>query len=437
MIDAKTLLEIDGQIIDTRCYYDIQIFSSIKTILPILTFKLKDETGTFFSELDFSVGSTVRVYYVEITDDNSGKAMIYPSTKFFIKNLYDGFEINNNNSMGGFIQVNCVQAWELYGDYTPHAYNSQKISDLIKQICKNSMKNAELVVEDANFVTSFDSGSIKYKTGCSDYEFISKKLLPYTIVDSGNSLFYVNKFGEVHLSGFNTLYSAKEKILIAPNLETIEGGTTSLGVILKEKNLMQYANYVSIEANIAANEDTLKQLKQKVYIYDNQNESTKIGTQSPSINTGSDSIKIKQTFTPIKDFIINDINATGVFYKSNHMLEEQIAAARNTLISTNNMLSISVYIASYVPEVNIGDTVFLWIPPREKILDKLNDDGSLVLDTNKKTHWIVGKWLVASEAVVTVEQGLVAVRYTLVSPTFNFDIDSTSLADYKSFYQTR
>ena len=435
LVNINTLLEIDDEVISYKDYYDIQVYSSIRDHLPILSFKLKDHTGVYWKELNFSVGSKVRVFYVGTNGEE--KQEIYPTTKFIIKDMYDGFELNNNNTMSGFIQVNCVQAWSYYEDSTPHAYNCQKIGDLIKSICKNAKSGAELNVIDENFSSTSDSGSIRYKVGCSDYEFITQMLLPFTMVDASNSLFYVDRMSKVHLSGFNTLYSASPKTVICPDVTEIPGGIEGLKSIKNKLNLESHANYVSIEANIAQDPRSKDQLKQRIYIYDHQNESTKIGIQTPGINSGADSDKVAKSFTPIKDSIMRSVDSTSSFYIANRTFEEQIAAARNTLSSTNNLLSIPVYIGTFYPNINIGDTVYLWIPSTKSPTDELNEDGTNKLTDKAKTHWLSGKWLISSEAIITGDTNTVGIRYTLIRPTFDISKESTSLADYRTFYKVK
>lgn len=437
MLDVKTILEIDGEIIDFRQYYDIQIYSSINNALPILTFKLSDETGKMWSNLNFSVGSNVRVYYSSDGSDTSD-VQVLPSTKFIIQKLYNGFEYNNNQSMSGYIQVTCAQAWQFYGDYTPHAYNCKKLGNLIKDICDDILPQAEIHVEDENFTQSTDSGSIRYKTGDSDLEFITRKLLPFTIVDHSNALFFVNKSGYVHLSGFNTLFSAQENLLICPDIDDQVGSLEALSQVLESKNIKRYLRYLTIEADIAPSEGVFEQLKNKLYLYDSANEKTNIGTQMPAINVGSDSDTVKKTYTPIKNVLMDDIDYTSSFYVGNRLLEEQIAAARNGLVSTNDLFRIVITVPNFVSDVSIGDTVFLWIPPEKRIDDdKSNDDGTPHLTDKVKSHWLNGKWLIQSEAVVSLKSNQIAVRYTLIRPAFYLDVNTSDLSDYKTFYKVK
>lgn len=437
MINTKTLLHIDNVLIDTRNYYDLQVYSAINDHLPILTFKLRDDTGLYWSSLDFSIGSTVIVTYID-TDSEDNSVIGYNTTKFIISSLYDGFEVNNVATMGGFVQVTCTQAWTFYGDSLPHAYNCQKIGDLVKSICRNVRSEAGLVVNDENFMTTSDSGSIKYKTMSSDLEFIVQKLLPVTMVDSSNALFYVNKAGVVHLTGFNTAYAKSEKAIICPDISGTPAASGALSALKESKNLDVHMEYLSISSSIAPNPNVIGQLKQKTYIYDLQNESTKIGIQSPSMTVGKDAGKLKKAYTPIKNTIIDNVTSTSNFYIANRPFEEQIALSRNMLISTNNLLSVEVYVATFMPNVNIGDTVFLWIPPAQMVKgDAETASGAAELTEDRKTHWLVGKWLISSEAVMTVAQGSVAVRYTLIRPSFSIEPEKTSLSDVKSFFKVK
>ena len=434
MINTKTLLEIDNQIIDSRNYYDLQVYSSINNALPILTFKLRDDTGIYWNELNFSIGSVVRFAYLECTSDGTPTKVSY-TTRFIIQKLYDGFELNNTETMGGYVQVNCIQAWNFYGDYLPHAYNCQKLGDLIKKICSNIKPEAGITVDSKNFEKSEDSGSIRYKTAMSDLEFITQRLLPFTSVDDSNALFYVNRTGVAYLSGFNTLYSKSEKLVICPTIDGIIGAEKELDAIKTKKNIKIHSPYISIESNIASNNDVIAQLKQKTYLYNHKDEEVIVGNQSLTIKLGKDAKKVKRTYTPVKKTIIERPDATGTFCYLHRNYEEQVALAKNRLISTNNLLSVEVYLGSFFPEVQIGDTIFLWIPPQTVPLNTADENGAIERSTDRKTHWLVGKWLIASEAVVTIAQGTVATRLTLMRPALNFEPENTTLSDYRGFYK--
>lgn len=439
MVVTYTLLEVGGEIIDTKEYFDVQMFSSINQTLPKLTFKLRDIKGEFWKRLSFSIGSTVRVYYTDRQNEKSEGEML-PTCPFTITKMFNGYEYKNE-FMGGYVQVWAEQSWRFYGDYTAHAYPEKKMSELIKDVCKDSAKQGAdgssgsltgLIVKDENFENSTDTGSIRYKTAISDIDFLEQKILPITMIDSSNVLFYVDKLGIVHLTSFSKLYNKKEKVCLHQDMED-SGEEEKLIQAIENKDIKDHSSILRMSTTIGDSPKCVDELNSRLYLYNNLTGKTFIGNQTLSVSSGKNIGDVYKTYTPVKTNITDGASSpTSTTYYANRSFEDQVALARNNLIATNDIFSTTVEFPNMITNLNVGDTIFLWTPNLTNYEEKANGK---VESSERKVHWLSGKWLVANEALITVSTSTVVTKLKLIRPTFYFNKNRTSLADYKSFYR--
>jgi hypothetical protein len=241
LIEPHTQLAIDKIAIDPNNIYDVTLETSIWEILPKLSFKIKDITGSELAKFKIRIGSLVEVstldasthketitlstnepaeyneddlqllknmYYVPPKDGD-----FYP-TFFVIKDIFNGFEYSSPNA--GFIQVECIQAWDLFINKKDAGYKS-KISDIIKQVVKDSNRNNGIKLDKIDdteyFAQSSDSGEvIRHSAGLCDLDFIKERLLPYLNINKKDAHFFIDIFGYPHLTNYELMYSKNPKI---------------------------------------------------------------------------------------------------------------------------------------------------------------------------------------------------------------------------------
>lgn len=241
LIEPHTQLAIDKIAIDPNNIYDVTLETSIWEILPKLSFKIKDITGSELAKFKIRIGSLVEVstldasthketitlstnepseyneddlrllknmYYVPPKDSD-----FYP-TLFVVKDIFNGFEYSSPNA--GFIQVECIQAWDLFINKKDAGYKS-KISDIIKQVVKDSNRNNGIKLDKIDdteyFAQSSDSGEvIRHSAGLCDLDFIKERLLPYLNINKKDAFFFIDIFGYPHLTNYELMYSKNPKI---------------------------------------------------------------------------------------------------------------------------------------------------------------------------------------------------------------------------------
>lgn len=241
LIEPHTQLAIDKIAIDPNNIYDVTLETSIWEILPKLSFKIKDITGSELAKLKIRIGSLVEVSTLDasthketITLSTSNPAeyneddlkllknMYYVPPKdgdfyptfFVVKDIFNGFEYSSPNA--GFIQVECVQAWDLFINKKDAGYKS-KISDIIKQVIKDSNRNNGIKLDEIDnteyFAQSSDNGEvIRHSAGLCDLDFIKERLLPYLNINKKDAYFFIDIFGYPHLTNYELMYSKNPKI---------------------------------------------------------------------------------------------------------------------------------------------------------------------------------------------------------------------------------
>ena len=241
LVEPHTQLAIDKIAINPNNIYDVTLETSIWEILPRLSFKIKDITGAELAQFKIRIGSLVEVSTLDasthqetisLSTNNSSEYteddlkliqnMYYVPPKdgdfcptlFVVKDIFNGFEYNSPNA--GFIQVECVQAWDLFINKKDAGYKS-KISDIIKQVLKDSNRNNGIKLDKIDdkeyFAQSSDEGIVvRHSAGLCDLDFIKERLLPYLNVNKKYAHFFIDIFGYPHLTNYELMYSKNPKI---------------------------------------------------------------------------------------------------------------------------------------------------------------------------------------------------------------------------------
>jgi len=246
MIIPHTQLIIDDNLrIPPSDVYDVTLTTSIWSLTPTLSFKLKDQTGARFAKLHILIGSVIRIAIVDAdmsahnevvpleNSPNNGLSdndrenieklyWVKPNedtdfipTTFVVKEFFNAFEYSAPNA--GFIQVNCVQSWNFYLEKKNSGYRG-KISEIIKEVLKNSNSHNGIKKDSLDdselFSSSSDDGEvIRHSAGICDKEFIEKNLVPYLNVNGEPGYFFIDAFGNARCTNLSKLENANVKAL--------------------------------------------------------------------------------------------------------------------------------------------------------------------------------------------------------------------------------
>ena len=438
--DPLVLIQIDGgPILDYNKVRDISIYSSIDSTLPELTFKINDSDGRFISTMQLYLGQIVNVMVRDISSDGDKiaardshfKPLINLCT-FTIKRIYDGLEAGNGYS--GFIQVWCTQSWRTFGNYKPKIYSPQLNSNVIRDVCKNANKLANIGINSDYWSESSDQGIIpRYKCGESDIEFLETKVLPYTNIDDSNVFFFLDQFGYAHLTSFDKIKNAEEKVIIRAPDSQVNDVWEKVNKLKDEKKIEAYP-YEDIKIDIG-DINILKKLgliKQKVLIVNNNTGKVYDGIQKLSARMGGNSGKAFQNVVPVSLINMASMEATSSKIIENRIFDDAMAIAGNSEIQLEDMFQVIVSVGNIVNEVLPGDTLNL-IPPLQ-IMDTSETINTPGLE-NKIVSWLDGKWVVKSVQYNQKEKSKASTSLTLIRPTFIYSSDYTTIDNPDRFYQ--
>ena len=438
MIEQIIVVTIDGEEIKPEALEVFEFNNDIKTSLPTLHLSIKDPRGDLWSKLRFSIGSKVVPFILS----GKGQAAKINLTPFVITKMFNGLEFENK-TLGGYIQIWAEQSWRLYSNFSDHAYEKKKLSETIYTVCKEASDKADIIVKEDNFEKSLDSGSIRYKVAMSDLDFIEQKLLPYTLIGTSNSLFFIDQYGFVILSSFSKLFSKKPKKLLTVDENIISyivsaGEDNELSQYMKQKDLKGYTCCKIGASNIGSLSNTLEmvgQLNEKLYIHNNQTEEVYLGWQSPEVKAGANTQSAKMSYTPIKSRLIASSDATSAHIFEHLPFEDQVSLSRNNDIAVNDLLSLVVGFAGFDESITGGSTVDFWVPSTEEVIEEYDEDGKYTpKSTTPKKHWISGRWLVSKITINKTDIRNAATTLKLIKPTFTLNTKNTTLDDYRTFY---
>lgn len=425
MNKARVLISIDGSApIANNEFFDVSIYSAIDYTLPELTFKVRDEMGLHLSSFDIHPGAKVNVRIEDY--DNSDDYVEF--TNFSVTEIYDGSEFKNEH-LGGFIQVWAKQSWEFYGDWTSHAYPPMKLSELIKKVCSGANKLAGIKVDQKNFKISSDAGNMpRYKENMSEVDFIEQRCLPYLNVDESCGFFYVDFYGDAHVSSFSEMYSQAEKVIISQPASQANN-VEDYKKITESGAFTSAYSYAQIKTGVGSKDisNCIGKLRQKCFFEDDSTGKFATGTSMPNLKIKSSNGNTIKDRIPINAIKFANVDAFATQSFTWHNLNDGIAVSNNQNIEVVDFIRANVLFENFPTDIRIGETLYLFTP-------KFNVTG----ETKKNEHWVKGKWLVASMNIgVQVSDGaqIVSTEVTLISPTLDVNSDTTTVLNPNDFYK--
>lgn len=412
-------IKINGELVE-QTVYDISIHSSLKEILPTASFKIIDNSGMQFSQLKGCLlGSQVNFGLTK------GEDVIWSSTAFYIKYVFDGCE-SDKSYLAGAIQIFCEHSWNLYADRTQHAYKPQKISETIKQLTDDFVtskgKSLNVSYNKKDIQESSETSTFpRYRCGESEVEFIRKELLPILQMDGVNGFFFMDHKGAIKLKSFSKLWKEAEKALISSKENSYSTAELEqMDEYAKNTlNLKTRYFYDDIDILVGKTTDYFEEFNKGVNF------------EIPDTTTGyiqiTDSYsgpRAKTTFLaklPIIGEQLKYFGKTKVDSFSNVVVSDAIGMECAKQSELNDLFTLHINLPNQIVEnLSVGDTIYLYT--------KDNKQG------DRKRHWTSGKWLISELDIIKPEAGLSTPIYTnltLIRPTFGVLNDKSTVdSDY-------
>lgn len=392
--------------------YDINLYTSIWETLPKLSFKLNDPTGKLLAELNIVEGALVILATIDTSYHNESVTLeenpendeeiaqrnraafedlyfvepfdtdFFP-TPFVIKEIFTGFEGSNPNA--GFIQIECVQSWDLFVNPNQNGYNG-KISEIIKKVLSDTIDNAkidksEINGESSNNInylndSSDDGKTIRHSAGLVDIDFIEQRLLPYLNIQEKPGYFFIDAFRRPHISNFDLMFSSKPEVLLYNTKNINNEQAEHLGNLIQSSGCSEFIPISDIVCEFGQNKNYSNILctymtGRTLNIIESKNSII----QSSFISEGHD-----DAITP---FNINQYYSVPA---SRFSLSPNFVPADDKLLLKNNAFKdadrniVAKIKVNYISEkLRVGDTIEYYTPY-----------------LGGKIHWLNGRWVVGA-----------------------------------------
>lgn len=372
---------LGGRLLPSTNVETFEIVTSIEDILPKGVLTLNDQNGALIQEFQgLEIGSPVVFTTVGISEDDKD-IQFGP-----LANLTLGAN-PNIMTMVGKPELLLGHKWELQRDQSTHIFKGKPNSDIIKEILDDETRGFAIPYQDKQFQSSDEKGDIpRFKCGIDDYNFITKRLLPYTTIKSQQTFFWIDEYGYARLDSFDNMMVESPKALLVPqNQNELGEEKDKINALLDscEGNLVPYSG-IEIKVGDENISTIIKSLKSRALIDGNTMLGSIFeGTIKPSLKTGTDTGSLIGSKLPMFAWDFNDAKTDFKIF-ANRNSADASAFAINSTRQFINMFRINLTTFYCGDTLKTGDTVYLYVRSSEH-----EDDGK-----NGKTYWMADKWLV-------------------------------------------
>lgn len=414
MIRLQYEVLIDGEPYGSDLISKVSITYDINTHLPYGSLTLADSNGDRLAKMSFMIGSTVEI---KVISPNSG-AFAFP-VMVISKLFHDTTAIAKD--FGGFYQIMIEHPWTLSLDYTPHAYAPAKISKIVKDVLEDDTRGASYKGKTVNIAETDDTGVIpRYKTETSDYDFITKGLLPLATIKGQPAYFFLNTRGRFNFISIQELYKEQAEAIL-----------TGVGLASSLKDIGKIANTTLSKSVVLATDFSvligggtriplLRGLRPKIDL-DTMTGRFISGIKSPTAVLTTAHGKNSGNKIPVLASTIFENKPTDEISSPNKLWDDQVSLAINSGRKLDSMFRLECTIGPDISTaITIGSVVQLILP--EKIVNEETGERKV-----SKAHWLVGKWVVQQMDYTITGDGAVT-KLQCIKSNFTMNENSTTIA---------
>lgn len=405
--------------------YDYEITYDITTGLPKGKIIIEDATGDVLARMEMAIGSEVEI-------------SIITETPFHLPNMYISKIFHDDHlshqKIGGFMIIMLEHKWNFYRDFTPHAYPPMKNSALIEKILEDSTRGVSFKNSKNKILESDDKGSLsRYKTGQSDYDFITKTLLPLSTIKYQPAYFYYDTNGHYNFVNLATQFSdgafalvtSAEAVSSAQKREVLSKMASST----KSGRTFYGSNFLfRIGGN--PNKNLLDKIHPKIYLNDTITHTLLSGIASPTNKMPAAAGADTGNLLPVHNIIMLDEHASSEAIPINRLWDDQMSEIINDSRELDSMFLVDFALTSPPCDAfTVGQAINVYIDKMVQI--KAEGDSK-----QSKTHWLSGNWVVKSityKAIAPQNTG-VKTEVTLIKPTFTITKSASTVTTPELFY---
>lgn len=413
------------QLLPKDCYRSFDFVADEDEILPRAVIRLNDKGNQLMKAYwGLETGSKVEE---TITEGSQSKARLSGITKKFSCDLTNlavaavYSEETNINDGDGVLEVLCVHPWNIFQDFSFHAYAGKANSEIIKSLVENTSARGFSFekLDDNMFLDTDEDGKIpRYKCGEGDLDFIVRKLLPYTTINNQPIKFFVDDKNNVHLETFQSMWQKDPKLLIVGGGEGDVTDDDKINATLYGGGTL--SQRLTVKVGDEKPDKIIRILKREVSFDDPSTLTTFTGRLEPKVAIGQWKKGLSQTgYVPISMEKMLYSDATDKRYYRNHNFKDLKSLSLNEQNPFNSFFRIEINTTFCGHLITVGDNVDLSVP--------------MTADAQK--FWISGKWHVkAIKYKWSTEQGGLQMSMTLIRPSFMFNHLTTTLMNPDDFY---
>lgn len=385
-------LYADGEEINEASISDLALTTSVYSELPELDFTVSDDMD-YIKRLQITAGTNIKVIIID-SDNQKNFVQLSP---FYVKDIEDPIDIDLDDLKGN-LKVHCVHPFNLFKDFTDHAYAPQAASEIIKTLLQSSMISpliGNINTLGKDIIDTDPSTTIRYKLGKSEIDFIKEDIMPFTTIENRPAVFYCDELSRFYLKSFYNMFSSNDI-----------RATIALSDPLTVAKYPKAKPLKAVVAKLKIGSKVIDLLKVKTYI-DMPILNVSARVQSYLNNKISDS-----SVMPIKQASKYLIGTTSTRVIQNSNFEDAVASTINSNFESSNALELRILCNTFVgDEASVGSVV--WV-------HSMNS-------TDEKNHWATGKWIVASKRYLITNHHPESMGSELILIRSSIEADGTDL----------
>lgn len=429
MTSVQLLVKLNGEALDPKSITEFEFVSSEDRDYPMGILKISDPNGTTLAHFNgLEAGAKVEISFYSTGDQFDWSVADLVVASFSVP-------ISDLSSYGGEINILLTHPWQLYKDYSAHAYKGKSHSKIIKGLLEDSSQRGFKFdeINDDNFLDSDEKGTIpRYKCMESDFDFIKNKLLPYTTVKGESPIFWVDEYNSPHLNSFTNMYKNTPKCVIIPDEASFAGEHSDELQKLLPKNgekVVTFSNAL-IKMGDEDIDKFVKVVKPKVFYTNTMNNKIFAGLSKIAVaitKDGGIKGKVDGSRIPLGFEAMMNLKATDNLAFINRNTDDVTALSKNLTSHFNQFFRIELTCNFCGDIVQTGDNIYLMT---NKIKDQFDP-----LKVGKVVHWMGDKWHVYGvRHNLDIENQTVKTTLLLCRPSFIVNTKNTSIKDINAFY---
>ena len=408
-----------------------EVVYDIEKILPKGILTLNDSNGNYLKSFKgLEIGSEFILKFVP------NDKMKQPIKFGQLVNIGIGDNPTDHLTLQGNIELLLGHPWELYKDFSSHIYKGMSNSKIIQEVLKKKVQQDQEHFEDiyseseSDLIKNSDEdGSIpRFQCGISDYDFIKKRVLPYTTLNNSPAFFWIGEDGKAHLNSFENMFTQNPKALLVPKSQgNIKADKENINMLMSQTDSDELILYEGLLIKVG--DEDISKLISPLRFTSLIDGNTTLGTvfkgeMKPKLKIGPDTLTRVGSKLPLFAWTMDEAT-TDLKVFSNRNIKDVSRFSINSTRQFINMFRMEMNTSFCGDTIHAGDTVLVYV--------KQSENGET--EGKKLSHWLSDRWLVSKvrHYYSDVDTNLYS-QLTLCRPTFYVAKTRTEMPNIDFYY---